>query len=65
VKPKAANNPEAQAFWEAARRSAERTRGLPLWTQAGIALSDNFEGGVATRESQDAADTSKKEHQAR
>lgn len=57
---KAANNPEAHAFWEAARRSAERTRGLPQWTQAGIALSDNFEGGVAPQESQDVADTARK-----
>jgi hypothetical protein len=42
----AAKNPESEAFWEGVRRSAERTRGLPTWTQAGIVLSENFEGGV-------------------
>lgn len=32
-------------FWAAVRKSAERVRGLPTWTQGGIVLSDNFEGG--------------------
>ena len=37
-------------FWEAARRSAERVKDMPEWTQAGIVLSDNFEGGKRKKE---------------
>lgn len=33
-------------FWAAIYRSAARVKGLPTWTQGGIVLSDNFEGGV-------------------
>lgn len=36
-------NPEE--FREAILKSAALVRGLPVWTQAGIALSGNFEGG--------------------
>ena len=36
------------AFWAALRKSADRVKGLPAWTGAGINISDNFEGGVKT-----------------
>lgn len=36
---------ELQAFWAKVHASAERVRGLPSWTGAGILLSGNFEGG--------------------
>jgi hypothetical protein len=38
--------PVSDEFWAAIRRSADLVRGLPAWTQAGIVLSDNFDGGV-------------------
>lgn len=42
-----AKNAESQAFWDSLRRSAELVSGLPAWTQAGIVLSENFEGSAA------------------
>lgn len=33
-------------FWASIHRSAARTKCLPAWTQGGIVLSHNFEGGV-------------------
>jgi hypothetical protein len=38
---------DSQAFWSAIRRSAALVQGAPVWTQAGIVLSQNFEGGCS------------------
>jgi hypothetical protein len=37
----------AKAFWESLQRSVELVRGSPAWTQAGIVLSENFDGPAA------------------
>ncbi len=33
-----------RAFWAAIQKSADLVRGAPAWTQAGLVLSENFEG---------------------
>jgi hypothetical protein len=33
-------------FWERIFASADLVRAAPAWTQAGIVLSNNFDGGV-------------------
>lgn len=35
---------DVEQFWAAIRKSAELVRGVPVWTQAGLVVSDNFNG---------------------
>jgi hypothetical protein len=44
-----------RAFWSAIQKSADLVRGAPAWTQAGIVVSDNFNGPHVSNQEADAA----------